>query len=79
MLCAQKTMYLFAKQQSAQNTCKNLLSYKTGLIANTTAVHTQRHREKEEEEKNTESQRENLRMMEGEGERGRKEESKREK
>ena len=55
MLCAQKTMYLFAKQQSAQNTCKNLLSYKTGLIANTTAVHTQRHREKEEEEKNTES------------------------
>lgn len=56
MLCAPKPMYLFAKQQqNTQNTCKNLLSYKIGLIANTTVVPTQRHREKEEEEKNTES------------------------
>ena len=47
-----KTMYLFAKQQkNTQNICKNLLSYKIGLTANTTAVHAQRHREKEEGKK----------------------------
>lgn len=74
MLYAQKTMYLFAKRQkNTQNTCKNLLSYKIGLIANTTAVHTQRHREKEEEEKNRVIKRENLRTMEKKGERRRKE------
>ena len=38
MLCAQKTMYLFAKQEeNTQNTYTNLLSYKIGLIVNTTA------------------------------------------
>lgn len=68
MLYAQKTMYLFAKRQkNTQNTCKNLLSYKIGLIANTTAVHTQRHRKKKK--KRTESQR----KFENNGKKGGKE------
>lgn len=47
-----------------------MLSYKIGLIANTTVVPTQRHREKEEEEKIQSHKRENLRMMEGRGGKG---------